>query len=131
LSIQSVPGSNVDARVKKVIKLEPNNSDHLSALCGPFDKNLRQIESRLDVKIKNRGHEFEIQGDQKTVGACLELLKQLYREVINGGELSPETLHLFLQESGIEASTEGQDPAVQLIKTRKKAIKPRGEKQNG
>ena len=90
MSIQSVPGSNADARVKKVTKLEPNNSDHLSALCGPFDKNLRQIESRLDVKIKNRGHEFEILGDQKTVVACLELLKQLYREVINGGELSPD-----------------------------------------
>jgi len=102
----------------------------LSALCGPFDKNLRQIESRLDVKIKNRGHEFEIQGDQKTVGACLELLKQLYREVINGGELSPETLHLFLQESGVEAITDGQDPSSQLIKTRKKSIKPRGDNQN-
>jgi len=130
LSIQPVPGSNGDARAKKVIKLEPNNSDHLSALCGPFDKNLRQIESRLDVKIKNRGHEFEIQGDQKTVGACLELLRQLYREVVNGGELSPETLHLFLQESGIEAITDGQDASVQLIKTRKKSIKPRGDNQN-
>ena len=85
MSRQPVAEVNVDASVAKVIKLEPNNSDHLSALCGPFDKNLRQIESRLDVKIKNRGHEFEILGDNKTVVATLELLKQLYREVINGG----------------------------------------------
>ncbi|MFB0906530.1 MAG: PhoH family protein, partial [Pseudomonadales bacterium] len=120
----------MDAVVVKTLKLEPDNSEHLSALCGPFDKNLRQIESRLGIRIKNRGHEFEVQGNKKTVGASLELLKQLYREVVSSGELSPETLHLYLQESGIEAITVGQDQTVQLIKTRKKSIKPRGDNQN-
>ncbi len=65
------------------------------------------------------------------MGASLELLKQLYREVVSGGELSPETLHLYLQESGCRGHYRwAKTRPVQLIKTRKKSIKPRGDNQN-
>ncbi|MCH1556015.1 MAG: PhoH family protein [Pseudomonadales bacterium] len=116
--------------VNKTIKLEPNNSENLAELCGPFDRNLKQIEGRLGVKIKNRGHEFEISGMATRVNAALELLRHLYREVGNGTKLQSDTLHLFLQESGVEALTGSKDSVMQLIKTRKKSIKPRGENQN-
>ena len=38
--------------------LEPNDSKRLAKLCGQFDENLKQIERRLSVKIKNRGNFF-------------------------------------------------------------------------
>jgi phosphate starvation-inducible PhoH-like protein len=125
-----LPGDQPDALVNKTIKLEPNNSENLAELCGPFDRNLKQIEGRLGVKIKNRGHEFEISGMATRVNAALELLRHLYREVGNGTKLQSDTLHLFLQESGVEALTGSKDSVMQLIKTRKKSIKPRGENQN-
>ena len=130
MSVELLPGDQPDALVNKTIKLEPNNSENLAELCGPFDRNLKQIEGRLGVKIKNRGHEFEISGMATRVNAALELLRHLYREVGNGTKLQADTLHLFLQESGVEALTGSKDSVMQLIKTRKKSIKPRGENQN-
>lgn len=130
MSVELLPGDQPDALVNKTIKLEPNNSENLAELCGPFDRNLKQIEGRLGVKIKNRGHEFEISGMATRVNAALELLRHLYREVGNGTKLQSDTLHLFLQESGVEALTGLKDSVMQLIKTRKKSIKPRGENQN-
>ena len=130
MSVELLPGDQPDALVNKTIKLEPNNSENLAELSGPFDRNLKQIEGRLGVKIKNRGHEFEISGMATRVNAALELLRHLYREVGNGTKLQSDTLHLFLQESGVEALTGSKDSVMQLIKTRKKSIKPRGENQN-
>ena len=130
MSVELLPGDQPDALVNKTIKLEPNNSENLAELCGPFDRNLKQIEGRLGVKIKNLGHEFEISGMATRVNAALELLRHLYREVGNGTKLQSDTLHLFLQESGVEALTGSKDSVMQLIKTRKKSIKPRGENQN-
>ncbi len=130
MSVELLPGDQPDALVNKTIKLEPNNSENLAELCGPFDRNLKQIEGRLGVKIKNRGHEFEISGMATRVNTALELLRHLYREVGNGTKLQSDTLHLFLQESGVEALTGSKDSVMQLIKTRKKSIKPRGENQN-
>ncbi len=130
MSVELLPSDQPDVLVNKTIKLEPNNSENLAELCGPFDRNLKQIEGRLGVKIKNRGHEFEISGMATRVNAALELLRHLYREVGNGTKLQSDTLHLFLQESGVEALTGSKDSVMQLIKTRKKSIKPRGENQN-
>ena len=114
----------------KVVKLEPNRAEPLAELCGPFDKNLRQIEARIGVKIKNRGHEFEVSGSSKATIATIELLNHLYREAVNGTELNGETLNLFLQESGVDALTQPEEQVFALIKTRKKSIKPRGKNQN-
>ena len=112
------------------IELEPNDSVRLANLCGPVDTHLRQIESRLDIIIKNRGNNFQIFGEDKLTNAAGELLKHLYREAGNGKRLTSEVVHLFLQESGIEAIIQ-QDPDSldDLIHTRKKSVKPRGRNQ--
>ena len=43
------------------MRLEPDDSQQLAELCGPFDQHLRQIEQRLGVTISNRGNEFNAQ----------------------------------------------------------------------
>ncbi len=112
------------------VVLEPNDSLQLATLCGPFDTHLRQIEQRLGITIKNRGNDFQITGDQTVIKAAGELLNHLYREVTTGTDLTSEVVHLFLQESGVEALLEsGYDDDESLIHTRKKSIKPRGANQ--
>ncbi|MFN3239826.1 MAG: PhoH family protein [Pseudomonadales bacterium] len=112
------------------LKLEPNDSAQLANLCGPFDAHLRQIESRLGITIKNRGNDFQLYGDNQVVHAAGELLNHLYREVKSGTNLTADVVHLFLQESGVEAltATAGR-PREGLIQTKKKSIKPRGANQ--
>lgn len=112
------------------VLLEPNDSIQLAALCGPFDAHLKQIERRLGIVINNRGNDFELRGSDTVVRAASELLNQLYREVKGGTDITAELVHLFLQESGVEAllDSDQQDEA-QLIVTRKKSVKPRGGNQ--
>ena len=122
---------NLSADVKRhQFALEPNDSYQLAMLCGPRDAHLRQIERRLGITIKNRGNDFHLEGDNKLVLAAGELLTHLYREVRSGTDLTAEMLHLFLQESGVDAMARREpEDANDLILTSKKSIKPRGGNQ--
>lgn len=114
--------------------LEPNDSRCLATLCGQFDEHLRQIEKRLDIEIRNRGNNFSLVGPKLKTKAAGQLLSHLYKETCKGAELSPETIHLYLQQSGIEDIMEGGDvnqkENITLIRTKKCSIKPRGGNQN-
>ena len=112
------------------VKLEPNDSHQLANLCGPFDAHLRQIEKRLGITINNRGNNFHLIGEEAIVRSAGELLRQLYRDVNNGIHLTAEMIHLYLQDSGVDALlAEEADGNDFIITTRKKTIKPRGQSQ--
>ena len=114
------------------VRLEPNDSNQLATLCGPFDAHLRQIEKRLGITIRNRGNDFELIGEDKVVHAAGELLNHLYREVGGGTTLTSDDVHLFLQESGVDALVARQaDGTEDLIATRKRSVRPRGGNQIG
>lgn len=112
------------------VTLEPNDSQQLAALCGPCDAHLKQIERRLNITIRNRGNDFELIGEPALIKAAGELLVHLYREAKGGTELTAEVVHLFLQESGVQALLTDEGPeSSDLIVTRKKTVKPRGGNQ--
>lgn len=112
------------------IKLEPDDSLALANLCGPFNSHLRQIETRLGIRIHNRGNEFQILGDHQLVCAAGEVLSHLYREVNNGASLTADIVHLFLQESGVDSMLhQEEEQADDLVTTRRKSVKPRGGNQ--
>ena len=109
--------------------LEPFEARRFANLCGQFDEHLRQIENRLSITLRNRGNQFELLGDPARTQDAERLLRLLYRET-EASELSPDTVHLFLQESGVEALANPQTETVTL-RTRKGMIRPRGANQQG
>ncbi|MEM6581972.1 MAG: PhoH family protein [Pseudomonadota bacterium] len=115
--------------------LEPNDARHLAALCGQLDAHLRQIEQRLGLKISARGNQFKVQGPSNSVLAGERLLRHLYAEVCLGVELTPEALHLQLQQTQLEqltaATGDADQPvqAIRVIRTKRAPIKPRGANQ--
>lgn len=119
------------------IVLEPNDSRHLAILCGQFDQHLKQIEQRLSVRINARGNEFSISGNEhERVTAAGALLTRLYEEICQGVGLSPESLHLQLQQAGLESlvseasdSTETGVENLSVIRTKRASVKPRGKNQ--
>lgn len=118
-----------NTRTHQVV-LEPDNSSQLAALCGPYDAHLRQIEERLDIRIHNRGNDFHLTGDKNIVLAAGELLNHLYSEVAGGTNLTSDVVHLYLQESGVDALVRHEDDGSEdLIHTRKKSVRPRGKNQ--
>ena len=86
----------------ETLTLEPNDTHRLANLCGPFDQNLKHIERRLGIEIRNRGNAFQLVGPEPEVVRAGRLLHRLYRETLGDLGLTPESVHLQLQESGAE-----------------------------
>lgn len=147
------------ATLAKKITLEPNDSRRLAALVGPVDQNIKHLERRLGVSIRNRGNEFQLSGIPNAVQAAEALLHQLYRETVDRDAIEPDFVHLFLQQAGLDdliaqnADGDAQggeqtmpvvvmsdadrsaeataDVGELVIRTPKKSIKPRGGNQLG
>lgn len=116
------------------LTLEPSDSRRLANLNGQFDGHLKQIEQRLDVQILNRGNAFTIHGSGRK--AAVNVLQQLYALTAEGRELTPDEVHLAIQESRMEPSQALKDvqdavDAVSIIRTKKCTVKPRGGNQQG
>jgi phosphate starvation-inducible PhoH-like protein len=122
----------VVALTTKVV-LEPDDSQRLAALCGPFDQNLKHLEKRLGVLIRNRGNVFQVSGPEQRLKAASALLSQLYRQTAEKDNIDPDVVHLFLQDSGVDEllarqergeADDGEDTSV--VRTGRKTVMPRG-----
>ena len=111
--------------------LEPADVERLANLCGQFDDHLHQIENRLKIQIVNRGNLFSLRGEPDTVKRGRRLIEHLYKAT-RGEQITPEHVHLQLQESGLgdilesKASTDEDDIA---IRTKRGLIRARGPNQ--
>lgn len=116
------------------LTLEPDSPQHLSNLCGQLDEHLRLIEKRLGIEISNRGNSFQFAGKSDLIRAGAKMLEQLYEDVQKGEPVTPDQIHLLLQQSGVEQLS-GGEPAAPVyqaditIQTRKAQIRPRGPNQ--
>ena len=147
------------ATLAKKITLEPNDSRRLAALVGPVDHNVKHLERRLGVSIRNRGNIFQLSGIPNAVQAAEALLHQLYRETLDRDTIEPDFVHLFLQQAGLDdliaqnadfdaqggeqsvpvvvmndadhSAATTDDVGELVIRTPKKSIKPRGGNQLG
>src|SRR5690348_18472097 len=94
-----------DSLVQHDFTLEPDDTQRLANLCGPFDEHLRQIELRLGVEINNRGNVFRVIGEEPAVKSGDRVLRNLYKatehDSLNGRGLNPP-----LSEAGVDALAE-------------------------
>ena len=132
---QSAPEANPQGSASHItLSLEPNDARNLAVLCGQLDSHLRQIEKRLGVTIQNRSNHFELCGSQARCEQAASLLSSLYTDVEHGAQLSPESIHLRLQEADLEmlAAQDGAEmttDTASLIRTKRISVRPRGQHQ--
>jgi phosphate starvation-inducible PhoH-like protein len=119
------------------VTLVPDDSQRLSALCGPFDQNLKHLEKRLGVHIRNRGNVFQVTGPEQRSKAASALLNQLYRQTLGRDAIEPDEVHLLLQEAGVDAllareaeGADGGSAGEVIIRTGRKTVMPRGGNQS-
>ncbi|MCB1842087.1 MAG: PhoH family protein, partial [Halioglobus sp.] len=133
LNSEPPPETPTTASTRRTLTLEPNDARHLAILCGHLDCHLRQIEQRLGIRVSARGNQFLLEGPAASIDTAERLLTHLYAEVCQGVGLSPESLHLQLQQAGLEnlAETHADAPveALQIIRTKRTSVKPRGRNQ--
>ena len=112
------------------ITLLPGDNARLSNFCGQFDAHLRQIEKRMQVEIANRGNHFKVTGEEQPVNAACALMQKLFAATEHE-ILTPEQVHLAMQEASIEEITGPPEDQVSnngnvFIKTKRGVIKGRG-----
>ena len=122
------------------LTLLPDNAQRLANLCGRLNEHIQQIEAHLALRIQHRGNVFQLSGSETAINGGSQLLESLYRATARGEALSPNQIHLALQEieeqpalAGNETG-DGQEDGQQidapiLIKTPKGSVKPRGRHQ--
>jgi len=120
----SIPLSKTD------LALEPEDTERLANLCGPFDEHLRQMELRLGVEINNRGNLFRVIGAPQSVENAIKMLRDLY-DVTKTDTLAAPQINLYLQEIGMDVlQTQDSSGTQQVaIKVKKGVIKGRGGNQ--
>ncbi len=133
------PSANTAQTQTHQLALEPADAKRLASLCGQFDEHIRQIEQRLGVDISSRGNQFAISGDTSNVEAASALLANLYKGTEASADLTPDEVHLALQQASLEVLTNSNKPSVEsqseaddnitLIRTKKCTVKPRGRNQ--
>lgn len=111
--------------------LVPDHPQRLAALCGLANEHLKLIESRLDIRVANRGNHFELSGEPRQIHTATDIIRRLYRETKGGKDLSPEMVHLFLQPSEVASikapkSTKLHEDKLYVVHTPKLVVKPRG-----
>jgi len=112
------------------LTLLPDNAQRLSNLCGRLNEHIHQIESHLSLSIQQRGNIFQISGNELATADAGYILETLYQTTSQGNLLSPNLVHLALQETLPSAPSEnGSEFAQLLIKTPKSSVKPRGKHQ--
>jgi phosphate starvation-inducible PhoH-like protein len=85
----------------------------LAAVCGPLDENLHQIENRLGIEIRRRSGRFSLRGANSATGAAV--LRQLYERAASL-PVTPEDVHLAIQESGMGARPAEDADAVETLR---------------
>ncbi len=108
----------------------------LIELCGEFDRNLTDIETRLGVQILRRGNQLSVFGEADPQAEAIEVLQTLYERLEQGKHVESQDIDREFR-LGAEPAVD-TEPVNQLemfgggrveIKTRKKLIEPRTEAQ--
>lgn len=112
-------------------QLDPQDQARLGELSGQLDAHLRLIEQQLEVTINNRGHLFDVAGEEAKAAQARFVLEQLYAQT-GAGVLTANDVHLALRDAGatlgdeFAAVGEGKDI---YIETKRGVISGRGSNQ--
>ena len=117
--------------------LEFSDNRLLIDLCGEYDRNLAQIEEKLDVQILRRGNHLSVLGEEEAREQAAAVLAELYERLEQGRDVAAADIDAAIR-FGDSAEETGARDGDQLemfqggrveVKTRKKVIEPRTQTQ--
>ncbi|MGH8481617.1 MAG: PhoH family protein [Nevskiaceae bacterium] len=111
--------------------LEPDDTQRLANLNGPFDAHLRQIELRLGIEIRARGNRFRLIGPEADLERGEAVLRKLFEQA-EEAPLSAEHVHLALTEQA--AAPAGLAPVAEpggevVVRTKRGVVRGRSDRQ--
>jgi phosphate starvation-inducible protein PhoH and related proteins len=96
----------------------------LEALCGPYDQNIKYLESLLGVRVGGRGDDLTIEGDEADVAIVERILKDYSQLFEEGRQPSDSELRAALKEIA-----DNRTSSLRELFAGQKRINPGGRKQ--
>ena len=103
-------------------------------LCGEFDRNLADIEQKLEVQIVRRGNQLLVIGEPDLRERAVVILKALYERLEGGRAVESGDVDRELRMEPLQDTVDGDQLEMFKggnveIKTRKKLVEPRTDAQ--
>jgi phosphate starvation-inducible PhoH-like protein len=96
----------------------------LEALFGPYDQNIKYLESVLSVSIGGRGHDLTVEGDEADVAVVERILKD-YGQLVSEGK-TPSDVEL---RDAFKQIADDRTASLRDVFNKQKRINPAGRKQ--
>ena len=114
---------------KKTVNISINDNDMLMAIVGQFDQNLKNLSKYTNTNVYFRGNSITCKGDQEKLSIFCDAIKFLMNKYFLTNIIENEDIVLSVKKN-IEIEESNVKSFKQLIKTPKKSVIARSEKQS-
>ena len=119
--------------IKKVdnetINISINNNEMLMAIVGQFDQNLKNLSKLANIDVYFRGNSITCKGDKENLSIFCDAIKFLINKYFLTNIIEKEDIVLSVKKN-LEVEGSNVKSFKQLIKTPKKSVIARSEKQS-
>ena len=105
-----------------------HNNDLLMGVAGEFNKNLKELEKMTNSNLYSRGNSIMIKSDPQKNELIKNAIQFLTNQFINNGSIENKDLISSVDKFMIKEKVKNNN-VTDIIKTPKKSIIPRSEKQ--
>ena len=114
---------------KETVNISINNNEMLMAIVGQFDQNLKTLSNITKTAVYFRGNSITCKGDKEKLSAFCEAIKFLINKYFITNIIEKEDILLSVNKN-LEIERSNVKSFKQLIKTPKKSVIARSEKQS-
>jgi len=114
---------------KETVNISLNNNEMLMAIVGQFDQNLKNLSKLTNTDVFFRGNSITCKGDREKLTIFCEAIKFLVNKYLITNIIEKEDIVLSVKKN-LEIEESNVKSFKQLIKTPKKSVIARSEKQS-
>ncbi len=114
---------------KETVNISINNNEMLMAIVGQFDQNLKDLSKLTNTDVYFRGNSITCKGDKENLSVFCEAIKFLINKYFLTNIIEKEDILLSVKKN-LEIEQSNVKSFKQLIKTPKKSVIARSEKQS-
>ena len=134
MNISKVSSSQIEIIEKNndYLSFYIKNNLVLSKIIGEFDSNLKEIENITNTKINLRGNLMIVRGDLNNRQSVVQIMDNLIAKFVNTNSIEKEDIKTIFDVTKMNRAEENPNSIYgdnDAIKTAKKIILPRSEKQ--
>ena len=114
---------------KQTVNISINNNDMLLAIVGQFDQNLKNLSKLTNTDVYFRGNSITCKGDKENLSIFCDAIKFLINKYFLTNIIEKDDIVLSVKKN-LEVDQSNVKSFKQLIKTPKKSVIARSEKQS-